>query len=265
MRTSPSDAGELDTRTRAFYHNVLGKLGEGGVPFLVGGAYALHRFTGIVRHTKDFDIFVRPRDVESTLQVLAAAGYRSERTYPHWLGKVYCGEAFIDVIFSSGNAIAEVDDGWFEHAVADEILGRAVQLAPPEEMIWSKAYLMERERYDGADIAHLLRACAPRLDWDRLLRRFGPHWRILLSHLILFGFTYPAEQDSIPRRVLDELLQRLSAELADPPTNGRLCQGTLLSRAQYLIDIERWGYRDARLLPEGKMTPQAIAQWTAAI
>ena len=29
------------------------------MPFLVGGAYAFARYTGIERHTKDFDVFVR--------------------------------------------------------------------------------------------------------------------------------------------------------------------------------------------------------------
>lgn len=29
------------------------------------------------------------------------------------------------------------------------------------------------------------------LDWSRLARRFGQHWRVLPSHLILFGCIYP--------------------------------------------------------------------------
>jgi hypothetical protein len=45
----------------------------------------------------------------------------------------------------------------------------------------------------------------------------------------------------------------------------RLCRGTLLSREQYIADIEQWGYRDPRLKPEGKMDSAAIAHWTAAI
>ena len=62
---------------------------------------------------------------------------------------------------------------------------------------------MERERYDGADVAHLLRAHGDRLDWPRLLRRFGPHWRVLLSHLVLFGFIYPGERALVPAWVMD--------------------------------------------------------------
>ena len=99
--------------------------------------------------------------------MLAAVGYRTELTDPRWLAKAYGGEDFIDVIFSSGNAIARVDDVWFERAMTAKIFGLTVQLCPPEETIWSKAFVMERERYDGADITHLLRAYGHRLDWER--------------------------------------------------------------------------------------------------
>jgi hypothetical protein len=132
-------------------------------------------------------------------------------------------------------------------------------------MLWSKAYVMERERYDGADIVHLLHACSAQFDWQRLLERFGAHWRVLLTHLILFGFVYPAKQSCIPTWVMQGLLDRLQQEVRHPPSADRICQGTLLSRAQYLIDVECWGYRDARLMPTGLMTAGDVARWTAAI
>ena len=62
---------------------------------------------------------------------------------------------------------------------------------PIEEMIWSKAFLMERERFDGADVLHLVRARQKEINWPRLLSRFGEHWRVLLSHLVLFPYVYP--------------------------------------------------------------------------
>src|SRR5207248_659415 len=117
-------------------------------------------------------------------------------------------------IYNSGNGRCPVDDDWFAHAVWAEVLGTPVSVIPAEEMIWQKSYIMERERFDGADVAHLLRARGPALDWDRLLRRFGAHWRVLLSHLVLFGFVYPSEQDKVPRRVLHDLAERLLAEHA---------------------------------------------------
>lgn len=248
-----------------FYVAALTALAKSGVRFLVGGAYALEHYTGISRDTKDLDVFVRPPDIEPALQALTAAGYRTELTFPHWLGKALSGDEVLDVIFSSGNGFAQVDDDWFRHAVHGTVLGVPVWLCPAEEMIWSKAFIMERERFDGADVAHLLRARADRLAWPRFLRRFGPHWRVLLSHLVLFGFIYPSERDRIPCRVMDALLHRLHNELAQCALAEPICGGTLLSRAQYLVDVDMWGYRDARLEPPATMTTEAVADWTAAI
>lgn len=255
----------LEAHTRELYRGALQAIEKAGVPFLVGGAYAFARYTGIERHTKDFDIFVRPEDCERTLQALRETGMKTELTFPHWLGKAFSGDHFIDVIFSAGNGIAMVDEEWFTHGVADEVLGLPVRLCPPEEMIWSKGMVMERERYDGADIAHVLRAVGRRLDWERLLRRYGSQWRVLLSHLILFGFVYPGERTTIPASVMRELIGRLEAELESDAPSARLCCGTIISREQYLTDVDNWGYADARLKPNGNMTEEDIAHWTAAI
>ena len=104
-----------------------------------------------------------------------------------------------------------------------------------------------------------------RLDWNRLLERFGEHWRLLLMQLIKFGFVYPSERHRIPREVVDQLLARFTAELNDRSAADKVCYGTLTSRAQYLIDIREWGFADARLEPYGGMKPEDIDQWTAAI
>lgn len=257
--------GVLEPQTLSFYQRVLTTLEQSGIPFLVGGAYAFSVYTGIERHTKDFDVFVHRRDVERTLGVLGADGCMTELTFPHWLGKAFCGTDFVDVIFSSGNGLMPVDAEWFAHAVEGEVFGHMVKLTPAEEMVWIKSLIMERERYDGADVAHILRARGQQLDWRRLIRRFDAHWRVLLSHLILFNFIYPSERAQIPGWVLDDLLHRLAQERAAPPPTENICQGTLISRQQYLIDVTRWGYRDARRNPDVAMSPGDIARWTAAI
>jgi hypothetical protein len=254
---------QVDPLAFRFYRDALAAVRAAGVPFLVGGAYAFAYYTGIARHTKDLDLFVRPEDVRRTLAALAGAGYRTELTFPHWLGKAFHGDDFVDVIFSSGNGLCTVDDGWFEHAVAGEVLVQPASLVPAEEMLWQKAFIMERERFDGADVLHLIRARGDRLDWRRLLARFGPNWRVLLSHLVLFGFGYPQEQERVPPRVLRSLAGRLLAD-KNAQDSDPLCNGTLLSRMQYLADTEDWGYGDARLPPSGNMTPEQINHWTAA-
>lgn len=260
--------GTVQTPSRhasEFYQKVLQTLTDGKVDFLVGGAFAFVRYTGIGKDTKDLDVFVRRSDWSQVTQVLAADGITTELTFPHWLGKAFGGrerEFFVDVIFSGGNGVAEVDDQWFEHATPDETLGFPVRLMPVEEMVWSKAFLMERERFDGADVMHLIHAMQHQIDWPRLVQRFGEHWRVLLAHLILFTYVYPTER--APQNVIDELVDRLQREPAADKAI-RLCRGTLLSREQYLDDIERWDYVDARLVPLGTMTPEETAVWTEAI
>jgi hypothetical protein len=240
-------------------------MARSGIPFLVGGGYALRHYSGSVRGTKDLDVFARREDAIALLEALSQEGLDTELTFPHWLGKARIEGDPVDIIWSSGNGVAAVDDGWFVHSMRSTVLGVPVWLSPPEEMIWSKAFVMERERYDGADIAHIIRACHHGLDWPRLLARFGPHWRVLLSHLTLFGFVYPGERACIPAEVMLTLSRRLAVESQQTPPESRLCRGTLLSREQYLYDVSRAGYQDGRLAPEGVMTPDDVAHWTAAI
>ncbi|HEX5830524.1 MAG TPA: hypothetical protein VFY16_06045, partial [Gemmatimonadaceae bacterium] len=224
---STSDYSEQMQAARQFYRDVLLALRGGSLPFLVGGAYAFARYTGIKRPTKDFDLFLRPDDFPAALRVLAAAGLDTEASFPHWLGKAGRGEHVVDIIFSSGNGVAKVDDGWFAHAVHGEVFALPVPLIPPEEMLWSKAYVMERERYDGADVMHLLHARGQLLDWPRLVARFGADWELLLVHLLLYQYIYPGDPHPAPAFVYDDLFGRLATLLRQEPTRDRICRGTL--------------------------------------
>lgn len=236
---NPDSAQQYAARAEA-----LRAIVEADVPIVVAGAYAMREYAGIIRDTKDLDVFCRRRDVEGVLQALAGAGFRTEVTDPVWLAKGFhrCGE-FVDVIFSSGNGVADVDDDWFRHARTTEVLGVPTLVAPPEEIIWSKAFVLERERYDGADVNHIFKYCSSFMDWDRLLARFDPYPDVLLSHLLLFRFAYPGLRDKIPSWLLDRLFAR-AREPAQPGTE-RLLRGTILSRAQYGIDLAE-GMQDAR-------------------
>jgi hypothetical protein len=262
--TTALDHG-IDEQSRTFYRRALSIMNEQNLPYLVGGAYAFARYTGIERHTKDFDIFVKREDYDRISHCLREAGYQTDLTFPHWLGKAYHGEDFIDLIFSAGNGVARVDDVWFEKATKGRVLDLDVRLIPAEEMIWSKGLIMERERYDGADVAHVILARGDQMDWRRLLDRFGDLWRPLFTHIILFGFIYPSSRSKVPQWVVEELIGRLLEETAAPDSNEKVCYGPIISRQQYLTDIGVWGYADARLEPRGSMTAAEIAHWTAAI
>jgi hypothetical protein len=233
-----------------FYADALRGLVRSRIPFLIGGAYALRIYAGIVRHTKDLDVFCTRRDRARIVRVLAKSGERVEAEDPTWIVKVYRGDLFIDVIYGSGNGICPVDRRWFEHARPARLLGSHVRLIPPEEMIWSKAFVQDRYRFDGADIAHILRRQGHSMDWQRLLDRMGPEWEVLLAHLVMFRFIYPAERNIVPEWIVHELLARLEHSQSEAARgrapNAPVCRGTLLTPHDYVTDVTAWGYADAR-------------------
>lgn len=260
MHSTHALAGELRQGAGDFYQEVLLLLQDHDLPFLVGGAFALTCYTGICRYTKDLDLFVRQSDVAGILRVMSDEGYAVEVTSEQWLAKIMWQGESIDLIFNTGNGIGPVDDQWLARGVAHEVLGISAELLPVEEFLWTKAFIMERERFDGADVIHTLHARAKDMDWDRMLELFGEHWRVLLSHVLLFGYVYPGERDSIPADVVLELLTRWVSEevgdaagAADASEEG-LCRGPMLSRWQYRVDIDVWGYEDARVKPHGLLT-----------
>lgn len=260
---APSD--HLDAETRDFYLRALDVLDEAGVSYCVAGAYALAAHAGIVRHTKDLDVFLRRDELPVAVAALEHAGCRVEETHPHWLVKAFAPppvDAFIDLIFRAASGIWEVDDEWVSHTRPGVVIGRTTPLIAPEELIWSKAMVMERNRFDGADIAHVLHASGNSINWERLIRRAAGHEGILLGHLAFYRYIYPCEADRVPIEVMEELLRSMRDQAA--PAGKRVCRGTLLSWEQYLPDIKERGLTDGRLTPWGKLTPAEIATWTAA-
>lgn len=227
----------------AFYRDALQCLIESGVSFMVAGAYALRAYTGIVRDTKDFDVFCTPGDFPRLLEALGAYGYETEVTDANWIAKAFKDEHYVDLIFGAGNDTARVDETWLQYAPEAEMLGREVKLIPVEEMLWSKAYVQERYRYDGADVVHLILKKGRDLDWHRLLMRMDRDWELLYAHLLNFRFIYPSERECVPDWLMDELATRLQDHRQLPAPQDCVCRGRLLSRYEYQIDIEEWGFK----------------------
>ena len=235
-------------------------LHERGIQFLVGGTFAFTQYTGVVRTTKDLDLFVTESDLARTLEALGDSGFDTSVPFPHWLAKARSPELAMDLIFASGNGVARVDADWFRYAADVVLYGIPVKLSPIEELIWSKSFVMERERFDGADVTHLLRARGHVIDWPRLIARYGDYQLVLAAHLLLFRFAYSDADRLIPAWVFDQVLAAPAPPAAEVPT----CFGTLLSREQYLADVAQLGYADARLA-RGHMDTDALQIWTAAI
>jgi len=255
---APVSPVEPDAKTREFYRDAMRVLDDANVPYVVGGGYAMAYYTGIQRNTKDLDLFLKPSDHKRALEVLADAGYRTEYFYPFWIAKALSGEAFIDLIYNSGNGLCVVDDEWLAHSIPHSILDYTTRLTPAEEQLWSKAFVMDRDRFDGADVIHIILSRGHEMDWERILRRFRGHERVLLSHLMLFGYAYPCDKDQIPDWVVPRLLREVQNEALP---SERLCRGPNLAHGgSYGTAIREWKYFDGRLKPHGPLTPQEISQ-----
>ncbi|MGN6165119.1 MAG: nucleotidyltransferase [Flavisolibacter sp.] len=235
---------EQKREAHSFYKEALELLKESGNPFLLGGAFAMFHHTGIYRDTKDLDIFCKPSDYPSILKFFADKGYRTDLYDVRWLAKVYKDDYFIDIIFDTVNNICRVDDSWLEHATKARFMGMDVMLLAPEELVFCKLYVLNRERYDGADVNHVLLKTGKNFDWKRLLFHMDPHWHILLAQLLQFQFVYPSEyRDIVPKWLFDELMRRAHEQYDLPPAYEKVCRGPMIDQTQYEIDIKEWNYK----------------------
>jgi hypothetical protein len=234
----------LSPQAESFYGRALRELSGLGLPFLLAGTYAVCAYTGITRATKDLDVFCGPGDYPRILAHFRERGYRIEVEDDRWIAKVYRGELFFDVIFAAANGTMPVGDEWFGRAKETELFGVRVRIAGPTELVWSKAFIQTRTRYDGADVVNVILKQHDQIDWRRLLAYMDLHWEVLLMHLLNFRWIYPSERDHVPRWLLEELMGRWQRQLALPAPRIRTCRGRMFSRADYEIAIREWGFAD---------------------
>lgn len=236
--------GSTLTPAQSFYGDALRILLDSGLPFLVAGTYAVSAYTGIDRPTKDIDVFCKPGDFPRILHRFAELGYRTEIEDERWLAKIWKDDFFFDVIFNSTAGVTPVTDAWFVEKHEAELYGSRVRVLPPTELVWSKAFVQNRDRYDGADITHVILKEHERIDWQRLLSYMEQWWEVLLAHLLNFRFVYPTERHRIPGWLMKELLERVRLQDEMPVPQTKVCRGRMLSRSDYLIDIREWGFAD---------------------
>ncbi|HEY8055900.1 MAG TPA: hypothetical protein VIE13_08310 [Terriglobales bacterium] len=224
---------------RRLFQRVLDALGRGHIPFAVAGAFAFQHYTGIARGTKDLDLFLPAVEIGAALERCRAAGLETEITDPVWLAKVHAGEYYVDLITGMSNGVYWVTPEWVERARRGPVLEGSYPLLAPEEMILSKIFVTRRERFDGADICHLVYCCGRELDWPRLLREVGEQTPMLFWHLLLFQYVYPAAVDRVPRAVWRQLRREQQAGLEHPPAAG--FRGSLVDPLQFAADVQEWG------------------------
>jgi hypothetical protein len=243
LPVSSSTPAVFAPQQEKLFRQVLQHMNERGVPYAVAGAFALAQHTGISRDTKDLDIFLPAEHVAEALRSLKEEGFETEILDPVWLAKAHRGEFYVDLITGMSNAVVMVDQSWIDRGISSYAFGVPVKVLAAEELIASKLFVTRRERFDGADIVHVIHGTRGKLDWQRLMDLAGEHWEVLLWHLVLYHYVYPAHTDYVPRVLWEELLSRLSNSLRHPDQHASF-RGSLIDPNMFAIDVCEWGMED---------------------
>jgi hypothetical protein len=233
----------LEPEAEALYREVLTALNEHGVPYAVAGAIALEKYTGIWRATKDLDLFLESHHVQNALAHLEARGFRCETLDPVWLSKAHRGEYFVDLISGMSNGVIMVDESWMRRTQPALVVGVETRIISPEDLIGSKLFVTRRERFDGADIAHIIYRTRGCLQWERLLELAGEHWEMLLWTLMLFRYVYPAHTDFVPATIWQDLLSCYTSLVQRKEPNAPF-RGSLVDENMFSVDMKDWGLPD---------------------
>ena len=250
-----TSSGPLDIpeKQETLFREVLTLLEQKNISYAVAGAFALREHTGICRDTKDLDVFLTSENAALALHYLREDGFQCEVRNPIWLFKAHRDAFYVDLITGMSNAAIVVDDCWIKRAQPAIIHTVQTRVLAAEELIASKLFIARRERFDGADIAHVIFGTRGKLDWQRVLRLVGEHWEILLWALVLFRYVYPAQTRYVPSELWRDLVSRFrdAVSHSDPAASFR---GSLVDDKQFAIDVNEWGlenvvqeYRDRRM------------------
>ena len=222
------------------YQAVIDTVCNRDLPFALGGAFALATYTGRWRNTKDLDLYVLPSHHQEVIDLVEKAGlkdYYEKLPYDrNWIYRSYQeikggDPVIIDVIWSMANSRADIDTVWVKNGPELEVRGNVLRVIPPEELIWGKLYVMQKERSDWPDILNIIQSTGPDLNWEHLLARIRDDDRLLASLLSIFAWLNPERAAQLPTW----LWSRLGVQPPDPnPSPG------LVERHAMRLDTRPW-------------------------
>jgi hypothetical protein len=207
----------LPPEQNELYTQVMKEAMRRGLRFAIGGGFASNLYTGVWRNTKDLDIFVLESDREFFVALLTDLGlvdYYDQKPYDRsWIYRACRGDLIIDVIWQMANHRAPVDEVWLNSGPCVELDGGHFPVVPPEETLWTKLYVMQRERCDWPDALNVISALGPELNWARLIDRVGEDAALLKAALSVFAWICPRRAMELPAWIWGRLQ-------AEPPANG---------------------------------------------
>lgn len=226
------------------YSCVLDRLAEEQIPYALGGGLALGVYTRKFRRSKDLDIYIEPKHRESVIRAMTGCGladyYDVKEYVRHWIYRGHHDDVIVDAIWAMANQRALVDSRWVQAGPMVQMFGQEFHVVPPEELLWSKLYVLQRDRCDWPDIMNLIYAAGPTLDWDHLLQRVAEDKPLLKGILSVFSWVSPERAAKIPRRIWDRL------DLTPPRPEAEIDPEGRPSRKD-LLDTRPWLFAEQQL------------------
>lgn len=182
-----------------------------GVRCAVGGGLAVSLYTGMWHCPHDLDLLIVPGDRDRMVAAMDSVGltdyYEQQRYDRSWIYRGNRGDAVVDAIWALANGVGDVDETWVTAGPHTELGDLTVRLLPPEELIWSKLYVVQGTRCDWPDIVNLLFATGLTLDWERLIARCAGTGdeALLASVLLLLAWIAPGRAHALPEQVWQRL------------------------------------------------------------
>ena len=190
------------------YRQVIEEAQRRGIPFALGGAFAVATYTGYWRNTKDLDLYVLPEYRERMVEVLTDVGltdYFDEKPYDRWwIYRAHSGDTIVDVIWAMANHRAHIDELWMSGREV-ELRGSTLKVLPPEAMLWDKLYIMQRDRCDWPDVLNLLYAAGREIRWEYVVDRMGADAELLGGILKVFAWIAPGRARELPEWLWDRV------------------------------------------------------------
>ncbi len=218
----------------SLYKRLLHEAAARKLPFAVGGGLAAMTYAGQWRNTKDLDLYIMSRHRDQMIALLVTLGfedYYEKQPYDRkWIYRGCKDGNIVDLIWAMANQRAVVDETWFE-GPAVEADGERFRLLAPEESLWSKLYVLQRDRCDWPDALNLLYGVGPEMNWPRLLRNLGSDAPLVGALLFAFGWLCPERAQQLPTWLWGQF------GLAPPePNDGP----EIVRKRAFLLDSRPW-------------------------
>lgn len=188
------------------YREVMRAVSEARIPFAVGGGMAAMGYADQIRESKDLDLYIQPELRPEMIALLTGLGFRDyydEKPYQrHWIYRSIREDFIVDAMWAMANNRASVTEDWLGGPEV-RIDGLTVRLLPPEHTLWTKLYVLQRDRCDWPDALSMLAVVGSRLDWNRMFALAGEDAPLLGGLLSVFGWLAPVEARALPEWIWD--------------------------------------------------------------